>query len=162
MAYQIPKVSEFYDLAKDKKCQIIAVAPHTETKETMVVYQELYDVFGVYVSPLPIFLEKINLKKELEKEVKKEVKKEIKKIEDTFVAKNAGESYMIKFLDAKTYKERIEILDMIKPYCTESILQNFAVSLDMNLSGNELEEQFIEFRKALALRMKYEAGRLRE
>lgn len=236
MERQIPKVGEFYRHFKDKMYQIVAVATHTETKETMVVYQALYGTFSVYVRPLDMFLSEVDrkkyplekypqytqkyrfekvvlgeeqteknkieekiateknvegekketlknklkefshkqkpLKKEVEKEepiLKKEPVKVVEKAqekkmvqEEQFVARNMAEEYMIQFLDATTYKERIEILDMMKPCCTEHILQNLAVSLDINLSENGLELQMAEFRKALVVRMKYEAGRLRE
>lgn len=194
MERQIPKVGEFYRHFKNHIYQIVAVATHTETKESMVVYQALYGTFSVYVRPLNMFLSEVDREKYplekypqytqkfrfekivLEDNEKKEdknlqKKKEVRPIEkkeekeekeETFVARNIAESYMIEFLDATTYKKRIEILDMMKPSCTEHILQNLAVTLDINISERELELQFAEFRKALCVRMKYETGRLRE
>ena len=80
---------------------------------------------------------------------------------DSNKIKNKADAYMMEFLDANTYIERLRILDAIKPYCTERILQNMAVALDITISGGDLEIQFSEFRKALLVRMKYETGRLR-
>lgn len=72
-----------------------------------------------------------------------------------------ADSYMMEFLDARTYRERLAILDAMKDCCTERILQNLAMSLDVSLTQGDLDQQFHELRKCIAVRMKYEAGRLR-
>lgn len=40
--------------------RIITLATHTETEETLVVYEALYEPFGVFARPLDSFLSKVD------------------------------------------------------------------------------------------------------
>ncbi len=53
----LPKPGELYRHDEDKPYQIITIANHTQTGETMVVYQKLYGDFKTYVMPLSVFQE---------------------------------------------------------------------------------------------------------
>ena len=50
-----------YEHYKGKRYRVIALARHTETLEEMVVYQALYGEGKVWVRPLAMFLEEVEV-----------------------------------------------------------------------------------------------------
>lgn len=58
-----PKPQEIYRHFRGNVYQIITLARHSEANIKMVVYQQLYAPFEVYVRPLDMFMSKIDTKK---------------------------------------------------------------------------------------------------
>lgn len=50
-----------YQHYKGPKYRVIGVATHSETEESLVVYQALYGEHGLWVRPLKMFTETVNL-----------------------------------------------------------------------------------------------------
>ena len=50
-----------YEHFKGKSYRVLAIAKHSETLEKMVVYQQLYGEEGVWVRPLGMFLETVEV-----------------------------------------------------------------------------------------------------
>ena len=55
-----PKPQEMYRHFKGGVYQIRCLARHSETGETMVVYQAMYEPFQIYVRPLAMFMEEVD------------------------------------------------------------------------------------------------------
>ena len=60
---QLPRPYDIYRHFKGKHYQVLSIATHSETGEQMVVYQQLYAPFGVYVRPLAMFMSKVDKEK---------------------------------------------------------------------------------------------------
>ncbi len=46
---------------KGKEYEVVGIARHSETLEELVVYKKLYDDFGLWVRPLSMFLEDVEV-----------------------------------------------------------------------------------------------------
>ena len=57
---EVPKPG-LYRHFKGNQYRLLFVAAHSETREDMVVYQALYGEYGLWVRPLKMFLEDINI-----------------------------------------------------------------------------------------------------
>lgn len=55
-----PRPQEVYRHFKGNLYQIRTLARHSETRETMVVYQAMYGAFEIYVQPMSMFMEEID------------------------------------------------------------------------------------------------------
>ena len=58
-----PRPQEMYSHFKGNIYQIRCLAKHSETGEMMVVYQAMYDTFQIYVRPLAMFMEEVDVEK---------------------------------------------------------------------------------------------------
>lgn len=56
-------VGKIYHHFKGNDYKVLHIAIHSETKELMVVYQALYDDYGIYVRPYDMFNSLVDTKK---------------------------------------------------------------------------------------------------
>lgn len=90
--------------------------------------------------------------------VGKQEKIESDTLTQVFTYTNAQDS-LIDFLDARTCKDKISILDSRKGEWTSQMLNSMAMSLDFVLRSEALEEQIDEIRNCLRTHMRFEDRR---
>ncbi|MGF7059809.1 DUF1653 domain-containing protein [Brassicibacter mesophilus] len=59
------KIGKKYKHFKGKDYLVLNLAKHSETLEDLVVYQALYGEYGIWVRPLSMFLEKVEVEGKL-------------------------------------------------------------------------------------------------
>ena len=55
------KINEKYKHYKGNEYLVLHLAKHTETEEDLVVYKALYGEYGIWVRPLAMFLEQVEV-----------------------------------------------------------------------------------------------------
>lgn len=68
---------------------------------------------------------------------------------------------LLAFLEADSYEKKLEIYASLAGKADESMLNTIAVSMDLELSGDTLEEQYETLKNCLLMLEKYECNRLR-
>lgn len=163
-----PKSGELYRHFKQNLYQIVTTAKHTETGETLVIYQALYGDFGVYARPLSMFISEVDRKKYPKAEQRyrfmlvEEDLGETKETEPkrTPAAKKEIRELLMDFYDADTNSQRYDILLAMQNDITDIMIDNMAVVLDVVIPEGDLYGRFEELKRCLSTRQKYELPRL--
>ncbi len=193
---QLPRPYEIYRHFKGMQYQIVSIATHSETGEQMVVYQQLYAPFGVYVRPLEMFMSKVDKEKypHVQQEYRfekiqtvawetTEQKTKIiqscvyedmnaeknepqqEEIEEETIAEEEEELNLdpdlLRFLEADTYEEKLEILSMLHPRITDAMIDTMAVCLDTEVKNGDIELRYSEILNCLLTLERFECNRLR-
>lgn len=171
--------------------QILTIGKHADTLEEYVVYQALYGEFQVFIRSLQDFFcvldkgkypdaqqkhrfEKVEIKKLSSEEAPKERKEEVEPVAESDNKDDPDTERMIEqsdnkegmrkfmeFLDAETYKEKLEIFTKMQDKLDERILTNIAVSLDLVVDEKNPDESCQIIIRNLEQRCRFESFRLR-
>ncbi|MCI7098047.1 MAG: hypothetical protein MR966_03840 [Lachnospiraceae bacterium] len=68
---------------------------------------------------------------------------------------------MLRFLEASSCSEKLEILDLMKGKLTDSMLESLAISMDYELGEGSVEEKYYALERFLKTKKRYEGSRLR-
>lgn len=99
-------------------------------------------------------IENTLVKTDVEKEAEARYKRPLKK-------QYSAEELFYQFLNADTYKEKLEIFLDMKDKTDDRILTNIAVSMDIVVEDDDLEERYTMIRQNLETYAKFECNRLR-
>lgn len=173
-----PKPGERYHHFKGNDYQIIAIAHHSETDEKMVVYQALYDDFGVCVRPYDMFISEVDHTKYPLVTQKYRFAyvgdisafvpsgnnpKKPNAAEGTITSSSQTasdtSSPLMQFLDAKTYTQKYNILKGITAGIDDILIDNMATSVDVVIPDGTIEDRFESLKRAVATLAKYEVIR---
>lgn len=143
-----PKKGEIYRHFKGNLYEVIAIAMHTETEETMVVYKEV-DGEKTYVRPLDMFVSKVD--KEKYPEVMQTYRFQLQKEREALS--------ILDFLDLTMTSEKRQYLETRKEAMTEEFVGLVAQSLDFVENDGTLEERYRALLQYLRTVEKYEGRR---
>ena len=180
---------QIYKHFKNKLYQIVTVARHSETKEMLVIYQQLYGDFEIYARPLEMFMSEVDHEKypdvtqkyrfELLKKnsvskfmvdesnfekKEKDVLQEEASISDNNTFESDYEKvnpYLLRFLDAETFEEKRNILIQAKNEIDDRLIDDIAVSIDVTIDEGELSDRFNSLLQCVDTFSKYEVNRFR-
>lgn len=113
----------------------------------------------------------IEIKNAIEIAEDKEVVKKIQETDDIDEMKKESsenlentidvQQALLDFLDARSYKDKLEQLEQMKKNIDSHIVNSMAISLDLLLVTETVEEQLEEIRNCLLTHMRFEDRRLR-
>ena len=180
----IPKNNEIYKHFKGNLYKIITLAVHSETEETMVVYQGLYGDFPVYCRPLSMFISEVDHEKypEVSQKLRFERVEEIVSVDTCVNASEMADNQSIsdkaetdmnsvsedisevdplilEFLDAETILEKKNILAALHHRITDDMINTLAVVMDVVIEEGELEERYQQLKTCLNTIDRYEIER---
>lgn len=179
-----PVPQEIYRHFKDKLYQIITIAKHSETGEELVIYQALYGEFKVCARPLDMFMSEVDHEKypqvtqkyrfekvmvgektEPVEEVVEEAQPEVNsEPEECPVEIRSDEEEMVNpdllaFLDAETYEEKRNLLMSIKMRITDRLIDDIAMSLDIEIKQGDLSDRYNDLLQCVDTRKRFEVER---
>ena len=175
---QMPGIGEFYRDKAGGLYQITAVAVNAIDKERMVVYQELQGRFQVYVLPAGLFLsgfQRVQPGEEsfgespgaLQPQRNERYERDAGQIQDV-PAKTGGpagtariHAGLMEFLDAGSYREKLEILQGMRDKISDRVLDDIGMSLDLAVDDKPTEEKYLVIRNYLKTQIRFEDRRLR-
>ena len=176
----IPKPHEIYKHFKGNLYQITAIAEHTETGETLVIYQAMYGDFKTYARPLSMFVSPVDKEKypEVTQEFRFElqgpesVRQKAELIPDSdqkTQPKANGEAeeelnldpMLLDFLDSDSYEQRLAILAGLHHRITDDMITTMAIACDVEIEDGDIEERYESLKACLLTLERYECNRLR-
>ncbi len=187
---QMPKAYEIYKHFKGNLYQVLNIATHSETGEILVIYQALYGEYKVYARPLESFVEildknqypdakqekrftLINSKEEkagmsatsftdaadtdkTNTEITNEITVQEEGTEELHI-----DPMVMKFLDADTYEEKLQILVGLEHRITDEMITTMAIACDVEIPEGSTEVRLKGLKNCLLTFDRFECNRLR-
>lgn len=153
---QLPKVNEIYRHFKGNCYRIVALAKETETGKTLVIYQALYGDNEVYARELEMFMSPVD--REKYPDAPQEMRFELL---DGKEAPPQVNSVVMDYLDAETYKDKLQILEIAKDKLTDDMINTMAVAIDVEIAEGDIAKRYEQLKYCLVTRERFECDRLR-
>ncbi len=147
------KEGEYYRHIEDKLYQVVTIATHTETGEKMVVYQGQSGENDIWACPLKKFTGEADPGKYPDGEQKYL----FEKVEEP----TRVNPMLVRFLDARTYRDKLELFQCWETYADDQLLESIAASLDITLSGSSEKDKFRQIVNCLKTMQHFETDRFR-
>ncbi len=147
----IPVEGEIYHHFKGNEYQIVTIAEHSEDGTQMVVYRAMYGEEKCYVRPLDMFMEEIDTEKYPDAAQKYRFEKVEYKVAPQ----------VMQFLEADTYKEKLDIVMRLRDVITEDMIYTMAMAHDISLCEGDMMKKYDSLCSALSILARYDGQRLR-
>lgn len=147
------QAGEYYRHFKDRLYQIIAIARDANTEERVVVYQAMYGDEDIWVRPYEEFISEVDR----EKYPDAVQRYRFEKVEE----KTESNPLLLRFLDAETYADKLEMFQAWEGYADDQLLESIAVSLDIALGSGTTREKFRQILNCLKTMEHFETDRFR-
>ncbi len=185
---KIPVSGDLYQHFTGEAYRVVTTAKHAETDETFVVYQKLCGDFGIFVLPLEAFAGRTEEGRERfvlipapeiaagaagkealsENRGPSEVRRQEhgERLSEEAALEDDGDASgldagVLAFLEAETYAEKLKVYASLAGRADEHMLNTIAVSMDLELTGGSVEEQYDNLKSCLLTLERYECSRLR-
>jgi hypothetical protein len=79
----------------------------------------------------------------------------------TEAADGQPDRLLMDFLDIETYAEKLKYLDTVKDSLTDKVIDAMAASLDVEVSGADIDARYRSLKQVISAHAKYECTRLR-
>ncbi len=177
-----PQINEIYRHFKGNLYKIITLARDSETEEEMVVYQALYGDCQIYVRSLAMFTEALDKKQYPQARQKyrfepvdqlvsldrqegaiiprDEVSYHSRPTEEAPEEELHLDPMLEAFLEADSYRERLNILRGVEHRITQEMINTMAIVLDLDIPDGELEKRYQDLENSILTLEKYECTRL--
>ena len=130
-------------LRENEEYQIIALAVDKKSGKKVVVYQEMFGEFPIYTLPEEDFNQIDNNITSTSTQIEEQFNEEV-------------DLELIQFLDADSYKKKIDIFRKMSGRMDERMLNNIAVSLDVTWENGE--DAYEVILQNMMMRVRYEEG----
>lgn len=163
-----PEPGKIFYLAQDKPYQIITMGIHKETGESMVIYQALYGEFKTFVLPLSRFLNEVDNDiiqiHNQESKQKPQLYSEKKEVEASHEIQDDQQqekvnAVLLEFLDANTYRKKLEVITTNLNEIDDRLINNMAVSLDCTVEDGPIDQRLQELIYCLNQKSRFEDKR---
>jgi len=176
MMEKIPVPQQIYRHFKGNLYQIVTLAEHSETGESLVVYQAMYGDFKVYARPLSMFTEKVDkikypdalqeyrfepVDKQVQPAGEIPVKMQMQEPIQDVKEETGIDPLVMEFLDADSYEERLNILAALQHRITDEMINTMAVAIDVEVQDGEINQRYEDLKRCLLLYDKFECNRMR-
>ena len=147
------KAGEYYRHFKGGQYQVTAIARDANTEEKVVVYQALYGEEEFWVRPYKEFASEVDR----EKYPDAEQTWRFEKIEEP----QQMNPLLLRFLEAESYRDKLELFQAWEAYVDEQLLESIAVSLDITLGQGTVRDKYREILNCLKTMEHFETDRFR-
>lgn len=150
----------FYRDQEGRLLQLLDRAVMNENGRKVVLYQELYGVYARKAEYEDIFLEEMT---ETGEPVPKppSVRERESGEEKRETCGGTSQELLMSFLDARSYREKLEILYRMKDCITDYLIDTIAISLDLEIPQGIPEDRYQKLIRDLRTLIRYETGRIR-